>query len=75
MAGGNSDGFSLQQVLEEESRQKKKLEEEVRVLRSQLAHVSLEANHVCFYCIFKCIEVFSVYHVSIQSINRFFDLV
>ncbi|KAL8495469.1 hypothetical protein ACS0TY_019565 [Phlomoides rotata] len=49
LAGGNSDGFSLQQVLEEESRQKKKLEEEVMVLRSQLAHFSLEANHTRSY--------------------------
>lgn len=45
-------------MLEEESRQKKKLEEEVRVLRNQLTHLSLEANHVCvLYCEFVCIEV------------------
>lgn len=47
LAGGSSESFSLQQVLEEESRQKKKLEEEVRVLRSQVAHLSVEANQVC----------------------------
>ncbi|KAG6435684.1 hypothetical protein SASPL_100559 [Salvia splendens] len=47
LKSGSSDG--LQQVLEEESYQKKKLEEEVRVLRSQLAQISIEANQVRGY--------------------------
>ncbi|GER31258.1 armadillo repeat kinesin 2 [Striga asiatica] len=45
LAGGNSNDFGgLHEVLEEESRQKKKLEEEVRILRSQVAQLSMEAN-------------------------------
>ncbi|KAK4483420.1 hypothetical protein RD792_010607, partial [Penstemon davidsonii] len=47
--GGNSDVFNLQEVLEEESREKKKLEDEVKVLRSQLAQMAIEANHTRSY--------------------------
>lgn len=45
-AGGNSDILNLQSVLEEEIRQKKRLEEEVIVLRSQFSQLTMEAGQV-----------------------------
>ncbi|XP_022897146.1 kinesin-like protein KIN-UB isoform X4 [Olea europaea var. sylvestris] len=44
LADGNIDAMNLVEILEQESHQKKKLEEDVRALRSQLSQLSTEAN-------------------------------
>ncbi|KAL3536931.1 hypothetical protein ACH5RR_000297 [Cinchona calisaya] len=44
LAGGSVDVFNLQKMLAEESQQKKKLEEELTVLRNQLSQLTLEAS-------------------------------
>ncbi|RAL54081.1 hypothetical protein DM860_004552 [Cuscuta australis] len=46
---GNTDTLYLQKLLEEEAGEKKKLEEEVTILRSQLSQLNLEANQTRSY--------------------------
>lgn len=45
-AAGNSEILKLRKMLEEETHQKEKLEEEIAVLQSQLMQISFEADEV-----------------------------